>query len=207
MLAERLEHVDTRNEEIVALELIAKRCPQRIECAAHPLFFRLGLLIDDAQFSVKKPNALINGQNVTGNGVVTRADKRGLAARDLQPRDLDIRMPTAALFLDGKYNGIYSRLPAILYLHVENIAPAEPSFIQVVVHLVAQPRGREDLGTALGAQRLPFSFLLDAGLDDVSVDLGDSANGDLIVAHITVAQADVLVVRPDDIATRRPVAK
>ena len=54
MLGKRLEHVNTRNEEIVALILKAIRRTQRIEGSAHPFLASFGLLGHHAQFAIEE---------------------------------------------------------------------------------------------------------------------------------------------------------
>ena len=91
-------------------------------------------------------------------------------------------------------------------LDVEDVTSAEPNLVQVIIHLIAQPCRRENLGTALGAQRLLLNGLRNAWPDDINVWARDFLGGYLVVALITVTQSFVLVVGPDDITSRRAVA-
>ena len=88
-------------------------------------------------------DAVGEGDLFPRRGVVTGRDKGRLAARDFEPRCLNIGMPTVPL-RPRKRNRLvsgYPRLGAIIRngLGVEDVSPAEPHFVQVVVHLVAQP--------------------------------------------------------------------
>ena len=210
MLGKRLEHVNARNEEIVALILKAIRRTQRIEGSAHPFLASFGLLGHHAQFAIEEAYALGNRQLASCNSIVARAHERRLAARDFEPWCLNIGMPTVPLRL-GKRDRLVSGYPCIgaifrNCLGVEDVTSAEPDLVQVIIHLIAQPCRRENLGTALGAQRLLLNGLRNARPDDINVWARDFLDGYLVVAHIAVTQSFVLVVGPDDITPCRAVA-
>ncbi len=211
MLGKGLQHVDARDEQVVALVLEAVGRLERRERPAHPFLAALGVLTHHAKLPVQESDAPRHGQHVAGHGVVTRADEGCLAAGDLEPGRLHVGVPAVALGL-GEHNGALGGLPAARAvvggrLGREGVAPAEPLGVDVVVHLVAQPRRREHLGAALGALALPLGLLGDARLDDAGVGARDALDGYLVVAGVALAQGLVLVVGPDDVLARRTVGE
>ena len=96
---------------------------------------------------------------------------------------------------------------ALVNLDVENVTPPKPGLVNVVVHLVAQPRRREHLGATLGAQALTLGSLCDTRLDNAGVLPGNLLDGYLVIARIALAQSLILVVCPNDVAAGRTVAQ
>ena len=141
MFDKRLNHIDARDEQIVALILEAVCSAQRVERATHPFFASLGLFGHDAQFAVKEAHALAYGQLVARHGVVARAHERRFTARNLEPRSLHIGMPTVPFLASRELDGIGGGSPRMILgvLDVEDVTFAEPHLIKVVVHLITQP--------------------------------------------------------------------
>ena len=141
MLGERLEHVDARDEQIVALVFEAVRRPQRFERMTHPFFAGLGPLGHDTQLAIKKAHALTHGQLIARDGIVARAHERRFTARNLEPRSLHISMPTVPFLASRKLDEIGGGSPGMILgvLDVEDVTFAEPHLIKVVVHLITQP--------------------------------------------------------------------
>ena len=211
VLGEGLQHVDSCDEQVVALVLEGVGCLERRERPLEPFLACLGLLAHHAEFSVKEAHALGHGQGAAGHGVIAAAHERCLAAGDLEPGGLHVGVPPVPLGL-GELDRLGCRGPAprALVVHslgVEGVAPPEPRLIDVVVHLVAQPRGREHLGAALCALALPLGLLGDARLDDAAVRAAYLLDSYLVGARIPLAQALVLVVGPDDVLARRAVGQ
>ena len=165
MLTKRLEHVDTRKEQVITLVFKTIGRFEGADCPFHPLMTRLGFLTHYTELAIEKSNTFIHRQDFTSNSIVARAHKRGFAAGYLQTWTLYISTPAVTLFL-GKDDWLLTGMPCLIVFNVKNIPHSKPSSIYIVVHLIAKPRRGEDLGTRLCSLGLMFLFLSNTRLDN-----------------------------------------
>ena len=140
------QQIDTGNQKVVPLELIAiggMKCP---ESPFQPIFLCLGVFVHCPQFPVQQADAVGNRDNLAGFHIIPAHQEGGLPASDLQ------------------HAGVHILLPAGF---------AVPHLIGVAAHLPAHPQGRGDFSMLPCPAGLLLHLLPGAGLDDRGVGTGN----------------------------------
>lgn len=217
MLDEGFEQCLACQEEAVALPLIAQGVAISFQRPSAPElgFARnfLGALLgvgDDgvfghnAELAIEDSDALREGYEFAGHGVVATHEIRPLAAGDFHAGGADIVLPRLAF---GENDALGRRLPAVVAFvaDVEHVGTSEPGFVDEVVLRIANPGRGEDLGHLLGAVELLLARLEHARLNEVPMFAGDALGRDSVVPLIAGTEVGVVIGGPKDGALRRVV--
>ena len=175
-----------------------------------PFFLRGGVLAYHTQLAVQNANAPGYRDHLAGGGIVPGCQKGGFAAGHLQAAALHILHPCRSLTpASRELHRRFHRLPALGQLHRELPVglscpkPTEPVGIQCVVHLVADPCGRENFTFFSGALLLGVGLLHHPGQHHLVVGQPELLGGDLgSIRHRLVHYRLQLLRRvggPDDV--------
>ena len=188
----------TGKEKVVALPFVSIGC-LICQFGGNIPFLRCGcVLVYDAEFAPQETNAVLDRNDVAGDGIVATYKIRSLAASNLQSGVTYIVLPCLAI-LCGEWNGIGVGLPALVSFLIEETGGTEPFVVNQIVLLVADPGGSENFALVTGPSLLFFLCFFDARLDKATVVAGNRCYRDLLVFAISWAEGFVVVGGPDDV--------
>ena len=151
-----------------------------------PLVLGGGVLAYHTQLAVQNANAPGYRDHLAGGGIVPGRQKRCFAAGHLQAAALHILHPFRGPALaNRKLHRRFHRLPALGQLHRELPGallcpqPTEPVGVQCIVHLVADPCGREYFALFAGALLLGVGLLHHPGQHHLVVGQPELLGGNL----------------------------
>ena len=180
------QKVDPRQQKIISLILIAVGRLHRMGGIFAPLVLCGGVLAYHTQLAVQNANAPGYRDHLAGGGIVPGRQKGGFAAGHLQAAALHILHPCRGPALASReLHRRFHRLPALGQLHRELPGallcpqPTEPVGVQCVVHLVADPCGREYFALFAGALLLGVGLLHHPGQHHLVVGQPELLGGDL----------------------------
>ena len=186
MLCIGQQQVNPRQQKVIALILVAVSRLHRMGGIFAPLVLGGGVLAYHPQLAVQNANAPGYRDHLAGGGIVPGRQKGGFAAGHLQAAALHIlhpcRSPAPA---SRELHRRFHRLPALGQFHRELpsalLCPqrTEPVGIQCVVHLVADPCGREYFALFAGALLLGVGLLHHPGQHHLVVGQPELLGGDL----------------------------
>ena len=92
----------------------------------------------NAEFAIEDSDALREGNEFAGHGVVATHEIRAFAAGDFHAGGADIILPCLAF---GENDALGRRLPAVVAFvaDVEHVGTSEPGFVDEVVLCIANP--------------------------------------------------------------------
>ena len=217
MLDEGSEQCLACQEEAVALPLIAQGVAIGLQSPSAPelAFARnfLGALLEvggdgvfghNAELAIEDSDALREGYEFAGHGVVATHEIRPLAAGDFQAGGANIVLPRLAF---RENDALARRFPAVgaLVAAVEHVGTPEPCFVDKVVLRIANPGRGEHFGHLLGAVELLFARLEHPRLNHAPVFARDALGRDRIVPLIAGTQVGIVVGGPENGTMRRVV--
>ncbi len=148
----RQQQVDSRNEQAVALVLVAIRRLNGANRPCRPFVVAGGVLAHDAQLAVEHADAPFQRNARARRRVIARSEIRRFAARDFKATRIHVLPPRPPVWERDRRIDDLPR--AVAARNVEDIATAEPVLVADVVHPIAKPGGRRHLRLFPGADGL-----------------------------------------------------
>ena len=214
MLCIGQQKVDPCQQKIIALILVAVGGLHRMSGIFAPFVLCGDVLAYHTQLAVQNANAPGYRNHLAGGGIVPGRQKGGFTAGHLQAAALHILHPCRGLALaNRKLHRRFHRLPALGQLRRELPGalpcpqPTEPVGVQCVVHLVADPCGREYFAFFAGALLLGVGLLHHPGQHHLVVGQPELLGGDLRSIRDRFVHHRLQLLRrvgcPDDVFTGR----
>ena len=164
IFAEGEQDVDTGDEKAVSLEFEAIAALDCLDSPCRPGLCSLGVLADNAELAVEKPDPPAERKDgITRGGVIAGDQIWSFSACDLDTFRVYVVMPVPA-FRENYVT--FDSLPLVVrQLPVEHVCPPEPLLVEIIVHAVAEPCRSEDLRHVTGALLLFLKALEGAWLN------------------------------------------